>query len=504
MAKLLIKAAFIASLLLSLIVSSWFVIHKDINFTSDIARDFLLFKEIDTKKIILIGPKSSVAGLFHGPLWLYLNYPAYLLGHGNPIVVGVFWILLSALFIASCFYVGKKLFGKETGMLFASMTALYMFFHINEFFNPLGAMFLIPINFYLFVKYTEKYELKYLIPYVIILGLIVQFELAIGIPLVILSVLYVFVRLIKTPKRFHFLTFALIAVPLANFALFDLRHSFLLTQGVIRYLSPQSGDSVRFSYVNLLIDRVKLLSINVEILRFDPYLRNAVTGLIFIFLLITQLKDNKYKRVYLLFIYFYVGYFATTFINKGPILYFYFFPFFPLVFLIFSSFITSRYRNIFFVLFLVIYFMNLQTAFIDISESRKTIGISQTSWKFLNNMASQVYSGKEKEFGYFVYTPDTIAYSPKYALQYEQHLFTDKKSYYFTKKSITYIVVAPPAPDNPYLSYSWWKKVRLRIDNKPISIYTFPNGYKIEKYKLSDEEVKIPFDEGIDPGLNFR
>src|SRR3989338_6375482 len=59
--------------------ASYSVQSGEIHFFNDVARDFLLFGEIDAKKIMLIGPRSNASGLFHGPLWSYINYPAYLL-----------------------------------------------------------------------------------------------------------------------------------------------------------------------------------------------------------------------------------------------------------------------------------------------------------------------------------------------------------------------------------------------------------------------------------------
>src|SRR5688572_10815215 len=80
-------------ILLNILLSSWYVLHNDLVFNSDIARDFLLFEEISQKKIVLIGPRASgIPGLFHGPLWLYVNYPAYIIGQGNPVVVGWWWV----------------------------------------------------------------------------------------------------------------------------------------------------------------------------------------------------------------------------------------------------------------------------------------------------------------------------------------------------------------------------------------------------------------------------
>ncbi|MEK7450632.1 MAG: hypothetical protein AAB662_01690, partial [Patescibacteria group bacterium] len=75
-------------------LSSSLVRHGEVNFPSDVARDFLLFAEMDQKKIVFIGPRSSTNNLFHGPLWTYMNYPAYVIGNGNPVVVAWFWIFL--------------------------------------------------------------------------------------------------------------------------------------------------------------------------------------------------------------------------------------------------------------------------------------------------------------------------------------------------------------------------------------------------------------------------
>ncbi len=50
----------------------------------------------------------------------------------------------------------------------------------------------------------------------------------------------------------------------------------------------------------------------------------------------------------------------------------------------------------------------------------------------------------------------------------------------------------------------WWTKNRLNIIKDPTERMDFPNGYKIEKYMLTDNEVKVSFDPSIDPGLHFR
>jgi len=46
----------------------------------------------------------------------------------------------------------------------------------------------------------------------------------------------------------------------------------------------------------------------------------------------------------------------------------------------------------------------------------------------------------------------------------------------------------------------------LRYVNRTVKTppFTFPNGYKIEKYELTNEEVKVDFDKRVDPELGFR
>jgi hypothetical protein len=255
----------------------------------------------------------------------------------------------------------------------------------------------------------------------------------------------------------------------------------------------------------MFYDRARLLLSQVEFVRPDPNFQNLIIGLIFIFFMLIQLKDKKYRQIYFSFLYFYVGFYALTLINKGPILYFYMYPFFPLVFLMFSSFITSRIKYLFLVVFIICYAINFHTAIAGLHDSQKFIGKDQNSWKFLNNMATRLYSFKDKSFAYFVYTPDVIGYAPKYALFYQQKLHPQVNATYLVeKKPITYIVVAPPAPDNPYLSYEWWKENTINIKKNPVLTVNFPNGYKIEKYNLTPAEIAEPYDKSYDPGLGFR
>ncbi|MDP3987978.1 MAG: hypothetical protein Q8P80_02435 [Candidatus Levybacteria bacterium] len=499
--KRILKVLFFLVIIFNLVLSAWLVLHHDLQFTSEIARDFFLLDEMAKKKIILIGP-SSTTGLFHGPLWTYVNYPAYLIGRGNPEAVAWGWIAMVIAFLISGFYIARNLFNKTTAYFYVLMISVYSVFHGGGLYNPHGAMFVIPAFFYFLIRYMQTQKLKYLIIHVLLAGVLIQFQMAIGIPFFILSFFYAVYVCVKAKKKKYLLSYLLIILTLSNFILFDLRHEFLNTKLVLHFMTAAGRDNPNI--ISMFYQRIKFMTTGVEFIRADPGYRDMVVFIIFSIFTFFQLKDKKFKAIYLSFLYFYFGFLVLSNLNSGGLLYFYLFPLFPFVFLIFSSFVTSRYSKIFIAIFFIIFLFNIQSAMGDtIDASKRFIGQSNNSWLFYRNVSSKIFTGEEKEFGYYVYSPEVLAYQGKYAMLFQTKQ-SSKKTHYFQKKPITYLLIAPPPQGNPYMKDEWWKINLLHIDRKPDSTINFVNGYKIEKYKLSEEEIKVPVEKNIDPGLTFR
>ena len=182
----LLKIGFFLSITFSFIFASWYVLHGDINFSSDIARDLTLMHEIDQKKIVLIGARSD-GNLYQGPLWLYVNYPLYTISHGNPVGVGISWVLLWFIFTVLCFLISKDIFDSNVAMVFTSWSSLEFAFMAKGLTNPHGAMILTLPALYFFIKYLHKYRLTNLLLFYLILGILTQFEIGMGIPFILLS-----------------------------------------------------------------------------------------------------------------------------------------------------------------------------------------------------------------------------------------------------------------------------------------------------------------------------
>ena len=497
--NLFLKLCFTGVFIFSIFFASWYALHGDITFGTDQARDFHILREISEKKLILIGPRAS-GNLFHGPGWPYLNYPFFVLGNGDPVAVGWGWVFFTAVSGLIAFYVGKNLFGIKTAYLFGSMAVLNTAFHARGMINPHPVMILVPLFFFSFVKYFQTSKLKYLILNIIVGGFMVQMELM-AVPLLALSFSAIIVKQIREKRFRHIPFFLIFALILSNFLIFDLRHDFLFSKRFLEFTSPQGGPI--YGYRDFFQNRIDLAFQGTEILR-----RNIGPANLFLFLttigfIFVQIRQKKYIFFYLSFLYFYFGYFILSLLNKGQVLYFHQFPIFPLVFLIFSSFVTSKYRKVFLLLFIAVLTLNIRSAFLDIKDSQAFIGKDKYSWKFLNEATSRIFQGKENGIGYFIYSPDVVAHEPKYAAIYNAER-SNKKFYYFQKKPVTYLFIQPPPPNDPYMTENFWIKSQLNISASPSSTIVFPNGYKLEKFELTEEQIAVPFDPAIDPGLHFR
>jgi hypothetical protein len=503
--KWIFRICVLAFVCLAIALASQYVIHKDIYFFTDIARDFLLLEELDAKKIIFIGPRSSTTGLFHGPLWLYLNYSAYVIGGGNPVVVGWFWVGLIAVFLASSYFIAYKLFNELTASFYVVLLGTFVITETRGLYNPYGAFLLTPVFLYCFVRFIEKKTLLWAAFIMFLAGLITQFQLAIGIPLAIISAITILVMSIKT-KRYLLLSAILIyLLPLSTFILFELRHDWIMTKSAYKYVFQDKLAGEYTSVFSLLADRLSLMTGGgLGLFRNFKEMYSRIGFFLLAIMVATQLRQRKYVLPYISIIIIYCGFHSLTAINKtGGMLYQYYMPFFPITLLVVASSVTSKWKMLFVPLVLYVIYISMTESIAYANFAPSVIGKSEDSWKYNLEVARDLFAMPETGFGYFIYSPDTFAYEQKYAVHYVKKQST-KTTYESTKKPITYVIVAPPPPGNSNMKDEWWKVNKLRIDKKPQTVKTYPTGARIDRYELTPEEITIAPDPSVDLGIFFR
>lgn len=499
--KTVVKLFFIFAIVSSIFFASWFVLHGNIYFHTDLARDFLLFEEIAvTRKPILIGPRTSMQGVFHGPAWSYLNLPVFLASGGNPVAVGWFWVFLIAASVGVVWYTSRAL-------PITALYALVMGSTAPLLYNPFGAVFFAPLFFYFFVRYMQKQKGINLIATLFCIGMSIQFEMVWGVPILFLASILILFNIIKSKKFKHIFSFGILAIPFSTFILFDVRHQFIQLKSIIRYVLGQPGVAKqKGDYLALIVTRIKdMLLVMPSYFSNGNSLLSIILAILFFLLLVLFFKSKMRKKYPFVgyFLYLYVGFWILTLPLKGIMYDYYYWAFLPLFCIVVGSLVEvvlKKYASYVFVgiiLFLVI--VNVQS----LIKQNDTFFQNNTGiWSFYHSQAKAVYKNAGGDFGWYVYTADQYAYSFKYAMSYTQKQFPEIKSYKFQKKQLTYLMIYPS--DSKLTNEAWWTKGQVKINRMPEATLKSFGGSYAEKYKLTKEEQAVQSDSSLLQDLTFR
>lgn len=482
-------------------LSSSLIRKGDVYYNEDIARDLLLIENTVTKQpITLIGPRTlGITGFFHGPLWLYVNLPAYLIGHGNPLAMGVFWIFLYVVYLGIVYYTARKLF--DSGVALFSTLLLSSISYTYIFNNTFGALLLFPLYFYYFNEYIKTARIKFLVIAFFIIGLIIQFELAFGIPVLITSLLYLFYFLVRKKKLQHLLSLSVILIPLSTYIIFDLRHNFIQIHSLLSYIYPQKASPATFLSLPFLYQRLQIIQgSSLQFLNHHSTLLNALfIGLsAYTIYAIIKRKCSNYARIFMSFLVVYAGFWIVTLLFKGGMWLWYYYEFTPVIVILFCSTFRLINRYVFFALFLIFYIVGMQGIVNEyVSNKESFIGKDRYSWQLYSDVAHKVYIDAPKEFGYYIYEGDELGYRTRYAMHYFQKDYSKIGSENI-KQDTTYLLINSGGKNN------WWKENKVHIENNPTEKLILNNIYQIEKYKLNKKEISIPSDPALIDNLFFR
>ncbi|PIP75024.1 MAG: hypothetical protein COW87_00870 [Candidatus Levybacteria bacterium CG22_combo_CG10-13_8_21_14_all_35_11] len=369
--------------------------------------------------------------------------------------------------------------------------------------NPFGAILFSPLFFYFFYKYIKLEKIKFLLLAFFIIGLLIQFEVAFGGPILIFSLVYLLFFLYKKKKFKHLLSIVALIVPLSTYILFDLRHNFLQIRSIFMHIGSETG-SEKVPFSSFLQNRLEGLTNNILPIPYAPYLLILAIFIVFVYLMVKIYKDKNFKNreFYLLYGYFYLAYWPLSFYLNGYVLGFHVFPFVPVAIIILSSSYLVFSRKIYLIIILCVLFFNFIPAKNKVDGFVSDAGNSAASWKFNYQLAKMVFKDGPSEFGYFVFTPDEQGHGPRYALAYANKEYSNIKIYPNTKKHVVNIIMSPPI--NGENNREWWIKNRVRINKNPENVINYANGYRVEKYILTDGEIKVPSDPNLVNGLFFR
>ena len=501
---LLIPVIFL--LVFAIFLISQHTFQGDLMFHTDIARDFLLIEDIiKTKNPTLIGPKAGgISGMFFGPVWLYAHIPLFLLGGGDPVVISYFWVFLVLLSIAGIAFVAYKIFGKVSAIVAALIYAFFAVTFSAGFTQSFGAVLLSPWLLYCMYLYLEKKKAVYLVIALLINGFIYQLQPAVGMITLTATGAVSLVTIAVRREYRHALAYFALLIPFSTYILFELRHDFLQVRSFIEHFTgPGLPKDDRLTTSEYIQNRLDSYFHILDIIR-----RGLATNVIFlgiysyIVYLLFKGKDIAGRTYYLLFLSYTLSFILLTLIYRGIIIDYYFLAFLPLSVIAFSGLLHIMQRGVFWVLVSLVLYISISSA-IGYRGWWNTVfvGNDASSWVMNKNAAESVYNDAEGDFGYFVYSTDEFGYSARYAMNHMQRS-SEKRGALCEKKRVTYLLYYPTA-EGAKTDPVYWKKVRVNIQKEPLHT-TGVGSITIEKYSLSEEELRIAADPNLVCDLHFR
>lgn len=228
---------FIISLLLKLLP----IINYNFPFTYDQGRDMLELRNIVVgKHLTLIGPTTSINGVFLGPFWYYFNVIPFVLSGGDPQAL-VYWIVVWYLLAGFLLY---YYLNKVSSSLAFFASAIYLMsqalFYSSRFSWNSNLMPPFTIFYFLIlVNYLKRANSRNSILLGAISGLSMQIQAAFGILFFPFSLISSFFYKIKLKfLGMNFLSFFITLLPQI---VFELRHDFVVSRTFLNEISGKTA-----------------------------------------------------------------------------------------------------------------------------------------------------------------------------------------------------------------------------------------------------------------------
>lgn len=286
----------------------FYLIPENLFFGPEQGIDFLVIKNIVLQyDFTLIGAKTDIDGIFHGPIYFYFATIPFIFSNGNPVVIVGFFILLNCFTVFLIFLLGKMYFDKRVGLIAALLfTVSYQSIVYSRWLSTHQLVIPLSCLFFIFLYRFLKGKNKSLLGVAITFGLIGQAEfLNYLFFTVILGVIIIALwkRFIKvSPLYLLFCLIVLILVSAGNYILFDIRHNFLISQSILGLFKGSSG--YYMSMLSSFFLTIQVFFIFFSNLIFPLHLFSAAAIFLcgLLLLVIKTIRERKNYQIILLWI----------------------------------------------------------------------------------------------------------------------------------------------------------------------------------------------------------
>ncbi|MBD3279512.1 MAG: hypothetical protein GF390_02250 [Candidatus Pacebacteria bacterium] len=225
------------------------VFSQVIPFSFDHGKDSLaVLNMILNLKPKLVGPWTSVPGLYFGPAWFYLLLPIFVLTAGHPAAP----ILLMILILGVQIYLAYQYFGKLTAIIITSSPIWWTI--STSAWNPFPMTLISLIILIIIKKIINQRSItsKQLVILAVAAGLGFHFSSAFAIFYPILISLSLIIRKIKLSWQQVFLSLLSFLLPFVPQLIFEFRHNFWQTKALLTYLQIGATTAISLTKIKAI------------------------------------------------------------------------------------------------------------------------------------------------------------------------------------------------------------------------------------------------------------
>ncbi len=278
MKKYIQKNKYLVALLLIFILTfavRMFLLSQNFLFGFEQGRDAQIAQDIiQLKKLTMIGPKTDIAGIFHGVWYYYLISIFYAIGAGSPFIALTLLVILNSLTGIVIYFTTLEITSNKNVSLISALIYALSFnaiIYARWLSNVSPSIFFSALFFYFLIKFIKKESIRYWLLLIASYSLLFHFELLNGLyGGFLLVLLYIFVRfklsIMKVLTGIGIIVF--VNLP---FIIFDIRHQGILRNAILGYLLKPEHKEAKgniFIYINGLRDELArtLFPLNTTIL----------------------------------------------------------------------------------------------------------------------------------------------------------------------------------------------------------------------------------------------
>ena len=220
-------------------------IREYLVFLGDEGRDMLVAKRMLTElRPVLLGPITSVGGMYLGPMYYYFMTPFVWLFGYDPVGPAIMVALIGIATIFLVYKTGKDFFDTPTGLISALLyaTSPLVIIYSRSSWNPnvLPFFAILTVYFLLDIYVHKRIEKIFFVG--LTLGIAIQLHYLSLILFALTFVVLVLSRSVLTIKRIIQLVIGFL-ITFSPFILFELRHSFPNTRTLLQFVTKSGNDS---------------------------------------------------------------------------------------------------------------------------------------------------------------------------------------------------------------------------------------------------------------------